>query len=139
MEVAVLAGRRGRILTAEDIAKIKRRGYQAERDLVRMLRERGYKAVRVPVSAPSGEPLPDLFAVKGDRLLAFEVKSPRSGRAYFYREQVAKLHEFLAMFDLYPFRDAVLAAKFPHKWVFKRAAEPGDYVLSRDDEPDIII
>ncbi|MEM2188807.1 MAG: Holliday junction resolvase Hjc [Thermofilaceae archaeon] len=134
-----MASGRGRILTAEDIARMKRRGYQAERDLVRMLRERGYKAVRVPVSAPSGEPLPDLFAVKGDRLLAFEVKSPRSGRAYFYREQIAKLHEFLGMFDLYPFREAVLAAKFPYRWVFKRVEGLRDYVLSRDDESDITL
>lgn len=133
--------KRGRSLTSEESNRIRRRGYQAERELVRILRERGYNAVRIPASAPSGEPLPDLFAVKGIRLLAFEVKSPGGGRAYFYREQVSKLFAFLRMFEVYPERYAVLAARLRdggrYRWVFKRVEEPGDYVLSSDEECNI--
>jgi Holliday junction resolvase len=58
---------------------------------VHRLRVNGFKAVRVPVSAPSGEPLPDVLATKGDLLVAFEVKAPKAERAYFPREQVEKL------------------------------------------------
>ena len=63
--------------------RIKKRGYDAERELVHRLREAGFDALRVPVSAHSREPLPDVFAIKGDAILAFEVKSllqERSGR-----------------------------------------------------------
>lgn len=130
-------GRRGRVLTLREIRRMKKRGYQAERDLVKKLRELGFKSVRIPVSAPSNEPLPDVFAVRGDCIVAFEVKAPSRGRAYFPRDQVKKLFDFLDMFYAYPNRVAVLAAKFPHKWIFKRAYEVDDYLISRGEESNI--
>ena len=48
----------------KEIQRIKKRGYRAERELVRKLRLHGFRAV----SAPSKEPLPDVFATKDDRL-----------------------------------------------------------------------
>jgi Holliday junction resolvase len=80
---------------------MKKRGYDAERELVHRLREAGFDALRVPVSAPSREPLPDVFAVKGDAILAFEVKS-QERYAYYKRHQVEKLHEFLEIHRIYP-------------------------------------
>jgi Holliday junction resolvase len=127
-------GRHGRLLTFKEIRRIKKRGYEAERELVRKLRVNGFKAVRVPVSAPSGEPLPDVFATKGDRLMAFEVKAPRAERAYFPRGQVEKLFFFLNFFEPYTQKKAVLAAKFPRKWVFKLVEKPDDYVVSRNEQ-----
>jgi Holliday junction resolvase len=97
--------------------------------LVKKLREAGFKALRIPVSAPSNEPLPDVFAIKGDTILACEVKS-QNRYTYYKRKQVAKLHEFLDIHRIYPKRFAVLAAKFKYKgWVFDIAERPGDYSL----------
>ena len=88
-------------MTVREIKRIKRKGYYAERELVKKLRRYGFRAVRVPMSAPSGEPLPDVFATKGDCILAFEVKAPNADRAYFKRDQVKKLFEFLNIFGVY--------------------------------------
>jgi len=126
-------GRHGRVLTFKEIRRIKKRGYEAERELVRKLRFNGFKAVRVPVSAPSGEPLPDVFATKGDSLVAFEVKAPKAERAYYPREQVEKLFFFLNFFEPYTQKKAVLGAKFPRKWVFKLVEKPDDFVVSREE------
>lgn len=108
---------------------MKKRGYDAERELVHKLRDNGFKALRVPVSAPSNEPLPDVFAIRANTILAFEVKS-QVRYVYYKRNQVLKLHEFLDIHCIYPNRLAVLAAKFKYKgWVFKIAEKPGDYSL----------
>lgn len=121
--------RQARTLTAREVRRIKKRGYDAERELVHMLRDAGLGAIRVPVSAPSNEPLPDVFAVKGDVILAFEVKS-QVRYTYYRSEQVAKLFEFLEFHSLYSKRLAVLAAKFKYRdWAFLVADKIGDYVI----------
>lgn len=126
--------RKGRTLTSSESRKIRSFGHRAERDLVKKLRAKGFKAVRVPVSAPSSEPLPDVFATKDDCVLAFEVKSTSSDRVYFKQEQVGKLFDFLGIFGVYEKRKAVLAGKFPYKWVFKVADKVGDYVVRDVDD-----
>ncbi len=127
-------GRRGRLLTFKEIRRIKKRGYEAERELVHKLRINSFKAVRVPVSAPSSEPLPDVFATRGDCLVAFEVKAPKAERAYFPRNQVEKLFLFLNFFEPYINKKAVLGAKFPRKWVFKLVQKTDNYVVSREEK-----
>ncbi len=118
-----------RTLDRRQVRRMKKRGYDAERELVKMLREAGFDALRVPVSAPSNEPLPDVFAIREGAILAFEVKS-QERYAYYKRKQVKKLHEFLEIHRIYPTRLAVLAAKFKYKgWVFMVAEKPGDYSL----------
>ncbi len=126
--------RKGRRLTSSESRKIRSFGHRAERDLVKKLRAKGFKAVRVPVSAPSSEPLPDVFATKDVYVLAFEVKSTSSEKIYFRQDQVRKLFSFLGMFEVYTKRKAVLAAKFPYKWVFRVVDEAGDYVVRDVDE-----
>jgi len=118
-----------RTLNRDQVRRMKKRGYDAERELVKMLREAGFDALRVPVSAPSNEPLPDVFAIKGKTILSCEVKA-QVRYVYYKRKQVAKLHEFLDIHRIYPKRFAVLAAKFKYKgWVFEIAEKPGDYSL----------
>jgi Holliday junction resolvase len=46
------------------------------------------------MSAPGREPLPDVFATKGDTLLAFKVKTQNSERAYFRKKQIGKIVHF---------------------------------------------
>ncbi|UCD45370.1 MAG: endonuclease [Candidatus Bathyarchaeota archaeon] len=118
-----------RQLDRKQVRRMKKRGYDAERELVKKLRDAGFDALRVPVSAPSNEPLPDVFAVKDKTILACEVKSQQR-YAYFKSNQVSKLHEFLQIHRIYPKRLAVLAAKFKYKgWVFEVASKTDDYSL----------
>jgi len=118
-----------RTLTRKEVRRIKKRGYDAERELVKKLRGAGFDALRIPVSAPSSEPLPDVFAIKGEAILAFEVKS-QSRYAYYKSAQIAKLHEFLKIHRYYPKRIAVLAAKFKYKgWAFIVAEKPDYYSI----------
>lgn len=121
-----------RQLTRREIRAMKKRGYDAERELVHMLRDEGYDAIRIPVSAPSKEPLPDVFAIKDDAILAVEVKS-HVRYAYYKKAQVQKLFEFLHMHRIYPRRYPVLAAKFKYKgWWFDVAEKLDDYTLKID-------
>lgn len=108
---------------------MKKRGYDAEREIVKKLRDAGFEALRIPVSAPSNEPLPDVFAIKDGTILALEVKS-QERYAYYKRKQVVKLHKFLEIHRIYPKRLAVLAAKFKYKgWVFEIAEKSRDFSL----------
>ena len=118
-----------RTLDRKQVRRMKKRGYDAERELVKMFRGEDFDALRVPVSAPSNEPLPDVFAIRGDAILACEVKS-QERYSYYKSKQVEKLFEFLEIHRIYPTRLAVFAAKFKYKgWVFMVAEKPGDYSL----------
>ncbi len=118
-----------RTLDRRQVRRMKKRGYDAERELVKMFRGAGFDALRVPVSAPSNEPLPDIFAIKEKTIVACEVKS-QERYVYYKRHQVLKLHEFLEIHRIYPNRVAVLAAKFKYKgWAFLVAEKPGDFSI----------
>ena len=78
-----------RKLTHRQVRAIKKRGYDAEREIVGMLRNEGYDSIRIPVSAPSTEPLPDVFAIKEDTILAIEVKSMER-YAYYKKDQLPR-------------------------------------------------
>ena len=72
----------------------RKRGFYSENALVKLLKKNGYNAVRVPVSNPSLNPLPDIMARKGSHSFAFEVKNA-SYYAYFPKQQIDKLFRFL--------------------------------------------
>ena len=129
----------GRNLTSQESKRIRSYGHRAERDLVKKLRDNGFKAVRVPVSAPSSEPLPDVFATKGNCVYAFEVKATSADKVYFGQEQVRKLFSFLGMFEIYEKKAAVLASKFPYRWVLKSVDEEGDYIVRSDEKSTAVI
>jgi Holliday junction resolvase len=98
----------------------RKRGFYSENALVKLLQKDGYSAVRVPVSNPSLNPLPDIIARKNSQVYAFEVKNA-SYYAYFPKAQIEKLFRFLN--ELIPVNNehkhAVLAAHLGKKWVFK--------------------
>jgi len=102
------------------IRRWRRRGFYSETVLVKLLEKSGYKAVRVPVSNPSLNPLPDVIARREQHVYAFEVKNARY-YAYFPRQQVDKLFRFLD--ELIPApekcKHAVVAAHLGKKWIFK--------------------
>jgi len=102
------------------IQRWRRRGFYSEKVLVKLLEAKGYYAVRVPVSNPSKNPLPDVIARRDKHVYAFEVKNARY-YAYFPKDQMIKLFEFLERFFPVPreFKHAVLAAHLGKKWIFK--------------------
>jgi len=101
------------------ILKWRKRGFRSEVVLVKNLQKHGYMAVRVPVSNPSLNPLPDIIARQDQHIYAFEVKRAQD-YAYFPRRQVEKLFCFLdQLIPIYPkYKHAILAAHFGKRWVF---------------------
>jgi Holliday junction resolvase len=102
------------------IRRWRKRGFYSENALVKLLKRNGYHSVRVPVSNPSLNPLPDVMARNGPEMFAFEVKNA-TYYAYFPRQQVEKLFKFLD--ELIPcsneHKHAVLAAHLGKKWIFR--------------------
>lgn len=98
----------------------RKRGFYSETALVKLLQKNGYHAVRIPVSNPSMNPLPDIMARKDEHSYAFEVKNA-SYYAYFPKLQIDKLFWFLN--ELIPadkeHKHAVVAAHLGKKWLFK--------------------
>jgi Holliday junction resolvase len=105
------------------IRRWRKRGFYSENVLVKLLQKNGYQAVRVPVSNPSLNPLPDVIGRKNSCVYAFEVKNARY-YAYFPKQQIDKLFRFLN--ELIPienqFKHAVLAAHLGKKWIFKEVS-----------------
>jgi Holliday junction resolvase len=105
---------------AKSIQRWRRRGFYSETALVKKLERFGYRAVRVPVSNPSRNPLPDIIARRDNHVYAFEVKGA-GYYAYFPKRQIEKLFRFLD--ELIPldrqFKHAVLAAHFGRQWIFR--------------------
>jgi Holliday junction resolvase len=107
----------------DEIRRWRKRGFYSENVLVKLLGKYGYNAVRVPVSNPSLNPLPDVIARKGAHIYAFEVKNA-GYYAYFPKQQIEKLFRFLD--ELIPlekyYKHAVLAAHLGKRWIFKEVA-----------------
>ena len=111
------------VSTEIDRIKLRRwrkRGFYSESVLVKLLHKKGYYAVRVPVSNPSLNPLPDIMARKGKHTYAFEVKNA-SYYAYFPKPQIDKLFRFLDQFipTSNEYKHAVVAAHLGKRWLFK--------------------
>jgi Holliday junction resolvase len=102
------------------IRRWRKRGFYSENVLVKLLQKNGYHAVRIPVSNPSLNPLPDVLARRDFHVYAFEVKNA-SYYAYFPKQQIEKLFRFLD--QLIPtekeYKHAVLAAHLGKKWIFR--------------------
>ncbi len=102
------------------LRKWRRRGFYSENKLVKLLHKNGYKAVRVPVSNPSLNPLPDIIARRESEAYAFEVKNA-GYYAYFPKQQLNKLFEFLD--QMVPISEdhkhPVLAAHMGKRWIFR--------------------
>ena len=105
---------------ARRIQRWRRRGFYSETVLVKLLQKHGYKAVRVPVSNPSLNPLPDIIARRDLHMYAFEVKNA-AYYAYFPKQQIEKLFRFLEELVPLPeqYKHAVLAAHLGKRWVLR--------------------
>ena len=105
---------------AERLRRWRRRGFYSENALVKLLQRNSYHAVRVPVSNPSLNPLPDVIARREEHVYAFEVKNA-GYYAYFPRQQVQKLFEFLHEFvpTEEQRKHPILAAHLGKRWIFR--------------------
>ena len=98
----------------------RKRGFYSETVLVKLLQKNGYHSVRIPVSNPSLNPLPDIIARRGLHLYAFEVKNA-TYYAYFPKQQIDKLFRFLDEFipSGNENKHAVVAAHLGKRWLFR--------------------
>jgi Holliday junction resolvase len=120
VEMAIRKFSMVREVDKDAIRRWRKRGFYSENALVKLLQKNGYYSVRVPVSNPSLNPLPDIMARKDSEIFAFEVKNARY-YAYFPQQQIEKLFRFLN--ELIPVdkmhKHAVVAAHLGKKWIFK--------------------
>ncbi len=89
----------------------KKRGYDWEDKIVKMLERKGWKALRL--GSPSVH-LPDVVAVddRHNMLVAIEAKASRNDKIYVPLDEIIRLFNFLQMFGAYKKKEAVLAIKF---------------------------
>ncbi|VVB74874.1 Holliday junction resolvase Hjc [Candidatus Tiddalikarchaeum anstoanum] len=93
-----------------------RKGANYERELIDILRSRGYAAIRVAGSGMARFEQPDIIAGNGSKVLAFECKFSSSDYKTINKADVNEFFEFSKRFGAKPF----LAFRFPHsEWFFK--------------------
>ncbi len=88
----------------------RRRGINYERQLVDLLHERGYAAVRVAGSGAKPLPTPDIVACHKGNILAIECKTTRKNQVYLSDAQVRDLCRYSDNAGARP----LIAVKFTH-------------------------
>ena len=93
----------------------KKRGSNAERELLHLLSQKGFSVVRVAGSGMIAEAACDLLAGNGKKKYAIEVKISSNSKKYLRKEQISELVKFSKNFGLNP----LIAIKFLRKgWFF---------------------
>ena len=91
-------------------------GTREERELVKMLWDADFAAMRAPASGgATKKPLPDVIAGNGSIYLAIEVKSTSLERIYINAEKIDGLKEFAELFGAKPYVGIKFLRK---KWRF---------------------
>ena len=105
----------------------KRKGTNAERELIKLFWSVGWAAVRVAGSGSMQFPSPDLLVGNKIRRLAIEVKITKENKKYFSKEDIKQLLVFSSFFGT----ESWLAVKFPRaNWVF---VNPEDLEKTREN------
>ncbi len=109
----------------------KNKGSNAERQLIKMLWESGYAAVRAAGSGSTRFPSPDVIASNKIRTIAFECKASKNLKKYLTEEEVKQLKEFSNIFGAEPWI-GIKYDKLP--WYFITTEDlkktPNGYVIS---------
>ncbi len=93
------------------------KGTRVERELISILWENGFAAVRVAGSGSMSFPCPDVVASNGKITLAFEVKTRSKLPLYLTYQEVKELVMFSNLFGAEPY----IALRMPRKeWYFIR-------------------
>jgi len=91
-----------------------RKGADAERRLIKLLREKGYECVRVAGSGRARFEQPDVLASDGGKVICIECKFVNKDVLYISREEIDALKRFARRFGCKP----VLAVQFKKRWRF---------------------
>jgi Holliday junction resolvase len=95
------------------------RGYSFESQLVRQLKNSGWKAKRLGGTSTE---FPDIVATKQAMLLALEAKAYSSDNIYIPVDQFHRCFDVCDMFNFYEHRSAIFAFKF-NRIVGKRSVK----------------
>lgn len=99
---------------------VKRKGINAERELIHKFWENSWTAIRVAGSGSSKYPSPDIIAANISRKLAIEAKVTKNNKKYFTIQDISQLLEFSGKFGAEPW----LAVKFNKSgWFFLPPSE----------------
>ncbi len=91
-----------------------RKGAQAERKMIEILRELGFACVRVAGSGRARFEQPDILASNRKRLLSIECKHVNSDSVYIPKEEICALLRFSKNFGAEP----MLTVRFRKTWEF---------------------
>ncbi|MCS7134582.1 MAG: Holliday junction resolvase Hjc [Candidatus Pacearchaeota archaeon] len=95
----------------------KKRGFDAERELLHLLSLKGFAVARIAGSGMMKETSCDLLAGNGKEKYAIEVKISSKEKKYIEKKQIENLREFSKKFGAIP----LIAIKFLRKgWFFLR-------------------
>lgn len=102
----------------------KAKGSKAERELLGMLTENGFRAARVAGSGVNDDSPCDLIAAKlGKKGFVIEAKSSKKNRIYITKSQIEDFVLFANMIGLLP----VIAARFNYEgWLFLKPEQLED-------------
>ncbi|MBI3334684.1 nucleoid-structuring protein H-NS [Candidatus Pacearchaeota archaeon] len=102
----------------------KSKGSNAERELVRLFTEQGWRAVRVAGSGVGDDSPCDILAAKlGRKGYTIEAKSSKKSTVYITKQQVEDFMLFSSILGLHP----VIAVRFNHAgWFFLRPEQLRD-------------
>lgn len=93
----------------------KSRGCNYERQLVDLLHDAGFAAVRVAGSGAMPLPCPDIVACRRGMILAIECKTTRKNQVYISNDQMDDLNQYSKLAGAKP----LVAVRFPHHhWSF---------------------
>lgn len=113
----------------------KRRASGIERQILSLLRDRGFAVIRAPASGSKRkDPIPDIIALKHGIILLIEVKSRKEpGKVYIEKWQAEGIYEFAKKSG----GELFLAVKFPRllkfvKFEKLRKTDAGNYVVDED-------
>lgn len=112
----------------------KRKGSNAERDLIKKFWEQGWAAMRAAGSGSAQYPSPDILVGRNGRRLAIECKITKEERKYFTEHEIRELRYFSEMFGA----EAWVAVKFPQReWYFFNLEDlvptKTQFVITTDD------
>ncbi|RLE44410.1 Holliday junction resolvase [Candidatus Woesearchaeota archaeon] len=95
--------------------KNKKRGTNAERELIHMFWAKDWTACRVAGSGSMRYPAPDIIASKKGKILAIECKITKNKQKYIKKQEINALKEYSKKAGAKP----LIAIKFPkQEWIF---------------------
>ncbi len=100
-----------------------RKGYRAELELVALLKDRGFYAVRLPISGGKNFPC-DVLAARGSDRRAYQVKETKADRIYLSQETVEALLNFSKAFGFKAYIAVKWKGKRKNKWTIIKVEKP---------------